>query len=60
MSWSRKLSLLESHGKSSDDLVSLRSREGVEEDVVADADGFEIPGETVPRPSVLLVCASRN
>ncbi len=60
MSWSRKSSLTESHGKSSNDLVLLRSREGVKEDAVADAVGFEIPGETVPGPSVVLVCASRN
>jgi hypothetical protein len=54
------LSLPESHVKSSDDLVLLRSSKRVKEDVVADADGFEIPGETVPRPSVVLVCASCN
>jgi hypothetical protein len=58
MSWSQKSSLPESHGKSSDDLALLRSYEGVEEDVEANANGFEIPGET--QPSVVLVCASRN
>ncbi len=60
MSWSQKLSLPESHGKCSNDLVSLRSHEAIEEDVMADANGFEIPGETVPQLSVVLVCASRN
>ncbi len=60
MSWSQKLSLSESHGKSFNDLVLLRSHEGVKEDVEADADGFKIPGEMVPQPSVVLVCASRN
>ncbi len=60
MSWSQKLSLPESNGKSSNDLVSLRSCEGVEKDVVANANGFKIPGETVPQLSVVLVCASCN
>ncbi len=60
MSWSQKSPLPESHGKSSDDIVSLRSRKGVKEDVVANTNGFEIPGEMVPLPSVVLVCASRN
>jgi hypothetical protein len=54
------MSLSESHGKGSNDLVSLGSGEGVEEDVVAGSNGLKIPGETVPRLSVVLVCASRN
>ncbi len=60
MSWSQKMSLPESHGKGFNDLVLLGSGEGVKEDVVADSNGLEIPGEMVPRPSVVLVCASRN
>ncbi len=60
MRWSQKLPLLESHGKSSDDLVSLGSGEGVEKDIVANSDGLKVSGETVPRPSVVLVCASHN
>ena len=42
------------------DLVSLRSCEGIEEEVVADSNGFKILGEAVPQPSLVLVCASRN
>jgi hypothetical protein len=60
MRWSQKLPLLESHGKDSDDLVSLGSGEGVKEDVVANSDGLEVSGETVPQPSMVLVCASHN
>ncbi len=60
MRWSRKSSFTESHGKGIDDLVSLESCEGVEEDVVADSDGLEVSGEASPRPSLVLVCASRN
>ncbi len=41
-------------------LVLLGSCEGVEEDVVANSDGLKVSGEMVPRPSVVLVCASRN
>ncbi len=48
MSWSQKLSLPESHGKGSNDLVLLRSGEGVKEDVIADADGSKVLGESVP------------
>ncbi len=55
MSWSQKLSLSESHGNGANDLVSLGSREGVEEDVVADTDGSKVLG-----PSVVVVCAFRN
>jgi hypothetical protein len=47
-------------GKSSNDLVSLRSCEGIKEDAVAISDGFEILGEPVPQPSLVLVCVSRN
>jgi hypothetical protein len=47
MSWSQKLSLLESHGKGSDDLVLLRSHEGVKEDIIADANGSKVLGESV-------------
>ncbi len=60
MRWSQKLPLPESHGKGSDDLVSLGSGEGVEEDVVANSYGLKVSGEMVPRQSVVLVCASRN
>ena len=41
-------------------LFLLGSCEGVEEDVVADSDGLEVSGEASPRPSLVLVCASRN
>jgi hypothetical protein len=60
MRWSQKLPLPESHGKGSIDLVSLGSCEGVKEDVVANSNGLKVSGEMVPRPSVVLVCASRN
>jgi hypothetical protein len=60
MSWSQKASLPESHGKGSNDLISLGSGEGVEEDVVADSNGLKIPRETVPRLSMVLMCASHN
>jgi hypothetical protein len=60
MRWSQKLPLPESHGKGSNDLVLLESCEGVEEDVVANSNGLKVSVETVPRPSVVLVCASRN
>jgi hypothetical protein len=60
ISWSQKLPLSESHDKGSDDPVSLRSCEGVKEDVIADADGSKVFGEPVPQLSVVLVCASCN
>jgi hypothetical protein len=60
MRWSQKLSLPESHGKGSNDLVSLGSCEGVEEDVVTNSNGLEVSGEKVPRLSMVLVCASHN
>jgi hypothetical protein len=60
MRWSQKSPFTESHGKGTDDLVSLGSCEGVEEDVVADSNGLEVLGKALPRPSLVLVCASRN
>ncbi len=60
MRWFQKSPLPESHGKGSDDLALLGSCEGVEKDVVANSDGLKVSGETVPRPSVVLVCASHN
>jgi hypothetical protein len=50
----------ESHGKGTNDLVLLGTCEGVKEDVVANSDGLEVLGEASPRPSLVLVCASRN
>ncbi len=38
----------------------LGSCEEVKEDVMTEANGAEVLGETVPRPSMILVCASRN
>jgi hypothetical protein len=38
----------------------MGSCEGVKEDIVAESDGLEVLGETSPRPSLVLVCASRN
>jgi hypothetical protein len=58
--WSQKSPFTESHGKGTDDLVSLGSCEGVKEDVVANSDGLEVSREASPRPSLVLVCASRN
>ncbi len=60
MRWSQKSSFTESHGKGTNDLVSLGSCEGVQEDVVADSDGLKVSGEAWPQPSLDLVCASRN
>jgi hypothetical protein len=54
------LSLPESHNKGTNDLVSLESCKGGEEDVMVDSDGSEVLGETVPQPSIIVVCASRN
>ena len=57
---SQKLPFTESHGKGTDDLVSLGSCEGAKENVVADSNGLEVSGEALPRLSLVLVCASRN
>ena len=43
-----------------DDLVLLRSCEGIKEDVLANSAGIETLGEAVPQPSLIPVCASRN
>jgi hypothetical protein len=56
----QKLPFTKSHGKGTDDLVLLGSCEGVKEDVVADSNGLEVLGKASPRPSLVLVCASRN
>ncbi len=60
MSFARISSLPESHGKGSDELVPLGSGEGLEVHVVAESDGGEVHGELSPRPSLVLVCVSRN
>ena len=60
MSLSRVSSLPESHGKGSNDFVPLGSGEGLEVHVVAESNGGEVHGESLPRPSLVLVCASRN
>jgi hypothetical protein len=54
------LSLLENHGTGANDLVLLGSHEGVEEDIVADTDGSEELGKTVPHSSMFVMCASCN
>jgi hypothetical protein len=53
-------SFLESHGKGTNDLVLLGSSEGVEEDVMADANNSKVLGESAPQPSMVLVCAFHN
>jgi hypothetical protein len=60
MSFFQKLSLPESHGKSTKDFVSLGSCEGVEEEVEANANGSKVLGESLPQPVVVCVCASHN
>ncbi len=54
------MSFPESNGKGSNDLVLLSSCKGVKEGVMADSDASKVLGETVPRSSVVLVCASCN
>jgi len=60
MRFVRKPSFPHSHGKASDDLVSLGTGERVEESVVGEADGVEVEAEAFPRPRSVVVCASRN
>ncbi len=48
MRWSQKLPFTENHGKGTNDLVSLGSCEGVEEDVMAYSGGLEVSGEALP------------
>ena len=60
MSLSQILSLPVSHGKGSNDPVLLGSCEGFEVRVVAESNGVEIHRESLPQPSLVFVCASRN
>jgi hypothetical protein len=51
---------MESQGKGANDLVLLGSGDEVKENVVAESDGIKVSGEASPRPSLVLMCASRN